>query len=52
MFIPVENNQIPEKSYQMVYVILANYKRHKILARFAKNMSAPVTGYKRVERVR
>lgn len=49
-FIPVTNNEIPEKSDQMVCVILANYKKHKILARFAKNMSVPVMSYKRVER--
>lgn len=49
-FIPVQNNEIPEPPMQLVRVILANYRQHTICARFAKNMSAPITAYKRVER--
>jgi hypothetical protein len=49
-FIPVTNNEIPEHPMQLVRVILANYRQHTILARFAKNMTSPVTAYKKVIR--
>ena len=49
-FIPVTNNEINEQPNQLVRVILANYQQYTILARFAKNMSSPVTAYKRVIR--
>lgn len=49
-FIPVTNNEINEQPNQLIRVILANYRHHTILARFAKNMSSPVTAYKRVIR--
>ena len=49
-FIPVTNNEINEQPNQLIRVILASYRQHTILARFAKNMSSPVTAYKRVER--
>ena len=49
-FIPVTNNEINEQPNQLIRVILANCRQHTILARFAKNMSSPVTAYKRVIR--
>jgi hypothetical protein len=49
-FIPVTNNEIPEPPMQLIRVILANYRQHTICARFAKNMSAPITAYKVVKR--
>lgn len=49
-FTPVTNNEIPEPPMQLVRVILANYRHHTILARFAKNMSSPVMSYKVVKR--
>lgn len=50
MFTPVTNNEIPEQPNQLIRVILANYRQHTICARFAKNMSSPVTAYKIVQR--
>ena len=50
-FKPVTNNEIPERPLQHVKVICENYKRYTICARFAKNLTSPVTAYKRVERV-
>ena len=50
-FIPVTNNQIPERPLQLVKVILADYRRLTICARFAKNLTSPVMAYKKVERV-
>ena len=50
-FIPVKNNEIPERPLQLVKVILADYRRLTICARFANNLTSPVTSYKRVERV-
>lgn len=47
---PVTNNEIPEPPMQLVRVILANYRQHTICARFAGNLSSPVTAYKIVER--
>lgn len=49
-FIPVTNNEINEQPNQLIRVILANYRQHTICARFAKNMSSPVTAYKIVQR--
>lgn len=49
-FIPVTNNEIPEPPMQLVRVILADLSRYTICARFAKNMSCPVTSYKVVNR--
>jgi len=50
MFIPVENNQIPEAPLQLVKVILADRRRFTICALFAKNLTSPVTAYKAVKR--
>lgn len=50
-YAPVVNNEIPERPLQLVRVILADYRRLTICARFAKNLTSPVMGYKRVERV-
>lgn len=47
---PVTNNQIPEQPNQMIVVICADYKRLKILARFATNLKREIKSYKRVER--
>lgn len=47
---PIQNNQIPEPPNQMVMVICSDYKRLKILARFAKNIKREIKSYKRVER--
>ena len=49
-FQPVTNNQIPEPPLQLVRVILADLRQFDICARFAKNMTSPVTSYKRIER--
>lgn len=47
---PIQNNQIPEPPNQMVMVICSDYKRLKILARFAPNIKRTITSYKRVEK--
>lgn len=47
---PIQNNQIPEPPNQMVMVICSDYKRFKILARFAPNIKRTITSYKRVEK--
>lgn len=47
MFIPVQNNEIPEPPLQLVDVILSNYKRLTICARFAKNLKADVKSYRK-----
>lgn len=49
-FIPVKNNEINEQPNQLIRVILADYRQYTICARFAKNMSSPVTAYKVVKR--
>lgn len=43
---PVTNNQIPEPPMQMVMVICEDYKRFKVLARFAPNIKRKITAYK------
>lgn len=50
-FKPVTNNEIPERPFQLVRVILQDYRRLTICARFDKNMTSPVAAYKKVERV-
>lgn len=50
-YIPVTNNEIPERPLQLVRVICENYKRFTICARLAGNLSSPVKAYKIVERV-
>jgi hypothetical protein len=49
-FIPVVNNEIPEAPMQMILVITENYRRYKILARFAPNLTEKITSYKKVIR--
>lgn len=49
-FKPVTNNEIPERPLQLVRVILADYRRLTICARFAKNLTSPVMSYKVVHR--
>lgn len=47
---PIQNNQIPEPPNQMILIICSDYKRLKILARFAPNIKRTITAYKRVEK--
>lgn len=49
-FTPVTNNQIPEPPMQMILVITSDYRRLKIMARFAPNIGRTITSYKRVIR--
>lgn len=47
---PIQNNLIPEPPNQMVLIICSDYKRFKILARFAPNIKREIKSYKRVEK--
>lgn len=47
---PIQNNEIPEPPNQMVMVICSDYKRLKILARFAPNIKRTITSYKIVRK--
>jgi len=47
---PVNNNEINERPLQLVRVILQDYRRLTICARFAKNLTSPVMAYKVVQR--
>jgi len=49
-FIPVTENQIPERPLQLVQVICDDYKRLTICARFAPNIKRKIISYKVVHR--
>lgn len=51
-FTPVTTSYLPEAPYQPVEVILSNLQRFRIYARFARNMSLPVTAYRRIEGIK